>query len=104
MARKARHAWKFFRAGGVDQVVLSSGDDLANLASLDQKLWVALACPVKGVEFDERTLELLDSNHDGRIRPPEILAAIGWLTDALKDLGDLYKASDELPLSSLATD
>lgn len=101
MAR-ATHPWKFFRAGGVDQVVLSTAADLENLASLDQKLWVALACPAKGLEFDDRTLELLDADHDGRIRPPEILGAIDWLKGALRDLGELYKATDVLPLASIA--
>ena len=37
------YAWKFFRAGGFNQVVLNSGTDLLNLDQLDQKLWVALA-------------------------------------------------------------
>jgi hypothetical protein len=101
---RAQHSWKFFRAGGVDQVVLSTADDLKHLGTLDQKLWVALACPTKGVEFDSRTLELLDSDHDGRIRPPEILAAVDWLSKALKDLGELYQGGDELPLSSIAKD
>jgi hypothetical protein len=101
---KGNHTWKFFRAGGVDQVVLATAADLENLASLDQKLWVALACPSKGVEFDERTLDLLDADHDGRIHPPDILAAIAWLRSALKDLGELFDASDELPLASLASE
>lgn len=99
----SKHTWEFFRAGGVDQVVLADAADLANLDSLDQKLWVALACPTTGLEFDARTLALLDTDHDGRIRPPEILAAITWLRDVLKDLGELYKPSDALPLSSIAT-
>jgi hypothetical protein len=46
--------------------------------ALDQKLWVALSCPTKGIEFDARTLELLDSDADGHIRAPELLAAIDW--------------------------
>ena len=37
------HRWKFFRAGGVDQVQLRDGKDIANLGLLDQKLWMALA-------------------------------------------------------------
>jgi hypothetical protein len=65
----AKHSWTFFRAGGVDQVILQSGDDLKNLDQLDQKLWVALSCPVKGLEIDQRTLELLDADKDGA-RPP----------------------------------
>ena len=72
------HTWKFFRTGELDQVSLETGADLLALEQLDQKLWVALSCPVKGLELDERTLELLDTDKDGRVRAPEILAAIAW--------------------------
>ncbi|MFO0612751.1 MAG: hypothetical protein U0414_09200 [Polyangiaceae bacterium] len=75
---KTKHSWSFFRAGGVDQVVLKTGDDIARLSELDQKLWVALACPTKGTEIGERMLDLVDTDHDGRVRPPEVLAAIEW--------------------------
>jgi len=46
------HIWKFFRTGGLDQVTLATGADLLALGQLDQKLWVALSCPVKGLELD----------------------------------------------------
>src|SRR5438477_317020 len=36
MAKK--HTWRFFRAGGFDQVRLDSGEDLMALDQLDQKL------------------------------------------------------------------
>jgi hypothetical protein len=98
------HAWKFFRAGGVDQVTLSTADDLLHLHELDQKLWVALSCPVAGTEIDARTLTMLDTDGDGRIRPPEILAAVSWLKDVLADLKELYQPSSELELSSIATE
>jgi len=49
------HRWKFIRTGGVDQVVIRSGADIVNLQHLDQKLWVALACPTRGLELDPRT-------------------------------------------------
>src|SRR5882672_8019503 len=52
--------FRFCRIGGLDQVALDGGADLAHLHELDQKLWVALSCPVKGLELEERTLELLD--------------------------------------------
>ena len=100
----AGHKWKFFRAGGVDQVVLAGAADLVNLHELDQKLWVALSCPVVGLEFDARTLALLDADGDGRIRPPDILAAIAWLAEVLVDLGDLFEPSDEVPLESISDD
>ncbi|MFM8469323.1 MAG: hypothetical protein ACKODH_05045 [Limisphaerales bacterium] len=68
-----RHAWKFFLAGGVDQVALRSGADLGSLDHLDQKLWVALAVPTRGIEFDPKTLDLIDTDKDGRIRAVEKL-------------------------------
>jgi len=95
------HPWKFFRAGGFDQVQLSSGEDLLQLGELDQKLWVALGCPVKGVELDTRTLELLDTEKDGRIRAPELIAACKWAGRMLKNPDDLLKAAPELPVAAI---
>ncbi len=97
----APHPWKFFRIGGLDQVAIETGADLLALKDLDQKLWVALSCPVKGLELDEHTLALLDTDKDGRIRVPEILAAIDWAARHLKDVGDLLKGADTLPLSAI---
>ena len=85
-------------------VVLATGADLANLHTLDQKLWVALACPVAGLEFDARTLALLDTDGDGRIRPPDVLAAIAWLEEVLLELGDLFKPADEVALASISAE
>lgn len=97
------HPWKFFRAGGVDQVVLSTAADILHLDELDQKLWLALACPVAGTEIEPRTLKLFDVDGDGRIRPPDVLATIKWLNDVMSDLGDLYRPSDQVPLASIST-
>jgi hypothetical protein len=97
----AHHTWKFFRAGGFDQVRLDSGADLANLDQLDKKLWVALACPTTGVEFDAKTLALLDTDKDGRIRPPEILSAVRWAVKCLRRPDDLLKGSSTLPLMAI---
>src|SRR3954453_6955428 len=72
------HRWSFFRAGGFDQVRLDTGADFAALHELDPKLWVALSCPVTGLEVPAHTLELLDTDKDGRVRLPEVLAAVKW--------------------------
>jgi len=93
--------WRFFRAGGFDQVALDSGDDIASLDKLDQKLWVALSCPTRGLEFDEKTLDLVDTDQDGRIRVPEIIAAAKWACANLKNPDDLIKGGDALPLSAI---
>ena len=97
----SHHPWKFFPAGGVNQVRLDTGADLANLDQLDQKLWVALACPTTGLEFDSKTLALIDTDKDGRIRAPEIIAASKWATNCLKNPDDLLKGSPSLPLSAI---
>ena len=95
------HTWNFFRTGGLDQVALTTGADLLALEHLDQKLWVALACPVKGLELDEKTLALIDTDGDGRIRVPELLAAITWSAAHLNDVGTLLAGTDGLPLAAL---
>jgi hypothetical protein len=92
----ANYSWKFFRAGGFNQVVIGSGADLLNLDQLDQKLWVALACPTTGVEFDKTTLALIDTDKDGRVRAPELIAAAKWAGGLMKNPDDLLKGSPTL--------
>ncbi len=96
------HAWQFFRAGGVDQVLIRRGADIAHLGELDQKLWVALASPTRGIDFDARTLDLIDTDHDGRIRAPELLAACEWACARLRDPERLMRAGHRLALADLA--
>jgi hypothetical protein len=98
---KVEHRWRFFRAGGFDQVRLDSGDDIASLEKLDQKLWAALSCPTRGLEFDEKTLDLIDTDKDGRIRAPEMIAAAKWATSMLKDPGALLNSESPLELSQI---
>ena len=93
------HKWRFVRAGGFDQVQLRSGADIANLDQLDQKLWFALACPTSGLEFDRKTLDLIDTDRDGRIRAPDIIAAAKWTCGCLKNPDDLLGGAAALPLS-----
>jgi hypothetical protein len=95
------HIWRFFRSGGLDQASLETADDLRSLASLDQKLWVALSCPVKGLQVDERTLSLIDSDGDGHVRPPEVIAAVSWACARLKDPAALLPGAAALPLEAI---
>jgi len=96
-----KYRWSFFRAGGVDQVVLADGDDLYHLDELDQKLWLALSCPTRGLEFDGRTLDLIDTDHDGHIRPGEVLAVVRWARDAFRRLQVLFSRGDKVPLAEI---
>lgn len=71
------HQWRFFRAGGSDQV--------------------ALACPVQGLEIDERTLRLMGSDGDVRIRVRSIL-----LSPALRSLSVIVALSIAAPVVARA--
>ncbi len=95
------HTWNFFRAGGFDQVQLDNGADLLALKELDQKLWVALSCPTRGVEFDTKTLDMIDSDADKHVRANEVLAAIDWAGGLLKDPDLLVQGADQLVLSDI---
>lgn len=95
------YSWQFFRAGGIDQVAIRSANDIAHLGELDQKLWVALACPTRGIEIDPRTLDLIDTDNDGRIRPPELIAACSWACEQLRDPDELMQGGDTLALASI---
>ena len=95
------HRWHFFRAGGVDQVSLRDGRDVLALSELDQKLWVALAMPVKGVDIDAETLALIDLDHDGRIRVQDVLATVAWIKATFKNPDDVLKSKDQIELSAI---
>ncbi|RTD98080.1 hypothetical protein EJO68_01475 [Variovorax atrisoli] len=95
------HRWSFIRAGGLDQVVFRSGADIAHIAELDQKLWVALACPTRGIDFDPRTLDLIDTDGDGRVRPPEVIAACRWACERLRSPDALLAGGGTLSLDDL---
>lgn len=100
MAKKS-YEWKFSQVGGVTRVKIDSGEDIAHLHQLDQKLWTVLSCPVKGLEIDEKTLTMMDSDNDGKIRVQEVISTSQWLCKVLKNPGLLLKQEDTLPLSAI---
>jgi hypothetical protein len=96
-----KHIWNFARIGGNERVKIESGKDLENLEHLDQKLWTALSCPVDGLHFDKKTLEIMDGDSDGKIRAPEILSSVKWILSVLKNPDDLVKPKAAMPLSAI---
>lgn len=100
-SQKGMHRWRFCRLGGFDQVRIETAEDIRHLSELDQKLWAALSCPVNGLEFDSRTLAMLDSDCDGRVRVQEVLAAVNWTDSVLKKLDTLLAGSSELTLDAI---
>ena len=96
--------WKYVSLGGVTRVQIANGEDIAHLGELDQKKWTVLSCPVKGLEFDEKTLSMIDTDADGKIRVGEIVAAAEWLTSVLKDKDAILKGEDTIPLAQINTE
>ena len=63
--KKSPNAFTFRRMSGLDQAILQTDWEWQNLGKLDQKLWMAMSCPTHGLEFNARTLALLDPDNDG---------------------------------------
>ena len=91
----SEHVWKFCTRSGLRQVKIACGDDLRNLRNLDQKYWTVLSASNAGLRFDGRMLEFLDSDGDGRVRVPELLAAVEFLESKGVDLDSLFKEDPE---------
>ena len=103
MAEK-KYDWKFSTVGGVPRVNIESGEDIAHLNELDQKMWTVLSCPTKGLEIDEKTLELMDVDGDGKIRVNEVADAATWITKVLKNPDLLLKQEDTISLDDINQD
>ncbi len=104
MDSQKTHTWHFFRMAGSVQPDLSTGADIHALEELDQTFWSALSAPAKGVCFDAQTLKLLDADADGRIRAPDVLAAIAWLKPRVADFDLLINPGEAFPLAGLRED
>lgn len=97
----SEYKWKFIKLGGETRVSIETGEDIVHLSELDQKMWTVLSCPAAGLEFDQTTLGILDSDADGKIRVPEVTAASQWLNSVLKNYDSLTKGSAEVKLADV---
>ena len=97
---KTSYPWTFTSVGGTVRVKVTSGADIAHLGELDRKMWTVLSCPTRNLEFDQKTLDLLDTDHDGNIRVDEVIANAQWLTGILKDPDMLLTHGTEIPFSA----
>lgn len=100
----ASYDWQYCSLGGAIRVKIASGEDIAHLGELDQKLWTVLSCPVDGLEFDRQTLDLIDTEHDGKIMVNEVVQAVQWLTSVIKDKDLILKGDSVLNLNQINTD
>ncbi len=92
---------RYFRAGGFNQLVIETAADLRLIPDLEASLWVATSCPTRGLEIDAKTLDCIDRDGDGRVRLPELRAAIRWLLTVLSDYDSVVLGSDCIELRQL---
>lgn len=97
----AGYKWNYSCVGGVTRVHISSGEDIAHLSELDEKMWTVTSCPVKGLEINEQSLKYMDTNNDGVIHINEIVAVSKWLSQVLKSNDIVIKGAEALPLDLL---
>lgn len=83
-----RHA--FFHTARTTQVALTCGADIEHLADLDRTYWAILSRPTYIEGRAETLASDLDTNEDGRIRMPEVLAAIEWLKPRIASFDRLF--------------
>jgi len=90
------YKFTFANVGGSTRVKIQSGDDIRHLGELDQKMWTVLSCPCQGLEIDERSLNLMDTDGDGQLHITEVIKAAEWLRAVLKNLDTLYLGTDRV--------
>ena len=92
------YKWNFASVGGTVRVRISSGEDIVHLGELDPKLWTVLSCPAHGLEFDRKTLDIIDRSGDGQIRLDEVAKTASWVTGIVRHPDILLKRQSFLPL------
>ena len=98
------YPWKFASVGGTVRVDIQSGEDIRHLGELDRKMWTVLSCPVEGLEFEAKTLQLIDTDGDGKIRVDEVIKTAQWLTRVVKDADELLQENGTLSFGNFNTE
>lgn len=104
MKSNGNYDWKFSTIGGVTRVNIDCGEDIAHLDELDQKLWTTLSCPINDLEIDAKTMQMLDTNGDGKIHVNEVIEASKWLLKIVKNPDVLLKRESVFNLSDFNQD
>lgn len=98
----AKYNWSFANVGGVTRVRIQSAEDIRHLGELDKKMWTVLSCPVNGLEISSDSLNLMDTDGDGKLRVKEVIATADYLCAALKEPKSLFEQSDAIDIKNIA--
>ncbi len=98
----ADYKWTYASIGGATRVKIQSGEDIRHLGELDEKLWTVLSCPTVGLEIDETSLKLMDTDGDGKLHVKEVVKTADWLCATLTNPDVLLAGEAQLKVSEIA--
>ena len=98
----ANYKWTYASIGGATRVKIQSGEDIRHLGELDEKLWTVLSCPTVGLEIDEASLKLMDTDGDGKLHVKEVVKTADWLCAILTNPDVLLAGEAQLKVSEIA--
>ena len=93
----------FKRFGRSYHLCIDHAEDLRRVLDLDKAHWVATNAPIETLNCDPVFLGLVDTDNDGRIGCDDLVKAIRWLLDTLRDCGDVTVGSQTLKLDAINT-
>lgn len=97
----ANYNWTYTSIGGCTRIKIQSGEDIRHLNELDEKLWTVLSCPTVGLEIDEASLKLMDTDNDGKLHVKEVVKTADWLCQTLANPEVLIKGESKLKLEDI---
>ena len=98
----ANYKWTYASIGGATRVKIQSGEDIRHLGELDEKLWTVLSCPTVGLEIEETSLKLMDTDGDGKLHVKEVVKTADWLCATLTNPDVLLAGEAQLKVSEIA--
>ena len=98
----ADYKWTYASIGGSTRVKIQSGEDIRHLSELDEKMWTVLSCPTVGLEIDENSLKLMDTDNDGKLHVQEVIKTANWLCATLTNPDILLKGESQLNVADIA--
>ena len=97
----ADYKWTYASIGGSTRVKIQSGEDIRHLGELDEKMWTVLSCPTVGLEIDETSLKLIDTDNDGKLHVQEVIKTANWLCATLTNPDILLKGEAKLNVADI---
>ncbi len=97
--RKGGFRFQYF--GSTLQLKIENAADLRRIGELDEAHWVATGAPIAAINADPVFLDLVDTDHDGRIGCSELRQAISWLLEHVEDYAGADAGSTALVLAAI---